>query len=445
MITSLTPNPESRRPLQLELAGEPLDGRYEVSREIARGGMGLVLAARHVRANRPVALKLLLPAYRESREARRRLEREGLILGAVTHPAIVEILDVALLADGAPYLVMERLEGRTLEGMLAARGALEVDDALAIACELARALVVVHRRGFVHRDIKPANVFIAVDALGLNRLKLIDFGIACLAPGGDRITSEGCAIGTPAYMPPEQRLGAEVDARADVYAAVATLFECLTGESPSHLAELVRRGVGDLREHLPRVSDDLAALLVDGLASESERRIPSAVALHRRILSCVGEPRRGARRTETLLGDRRLQGDGGERAPSLRRQRSPRAPFVAPVRVRLPDGVSLHGHAEDLSEEGMLVRVPAGVAIPDALALELQLDVSAPPVHVPARLRWRKSTPKWQVLGLEFDGARESSRALLAEFARTLVLEHASPLEPPSHHDGETVRPEDMV
>lgn len=406
----------------LGTAEAPIDGRYVVTREIARGGMGVVLAATHVRANREVALKMLLPAWSGNAEARPRVAREAFVLGALVHPLVVEILDAGVLADGSPYFAMERLEGRTLEGLLAASGAFPQHVALALARDVAEALVVVHRRGVVHRDIKPANVFVLGDVFGHGCVRLIDFGIACFQHSATSITSPGEVIGTAGYMPPEQRGGEALDARADVYAATATLFECLTGESPSQRPLPLPPRADDVFAHLPYAGKELASLLADGLALDAERRIPNAVALLQRIDSCLAE----AAKRGPFPGTPSRDLDVEQRAAALgsravHHRRHSRRCFVTPVRLVLGDGRTITGRTEELSESGVLVRVAACEALVEPMFLEMRIAHSATSTRVPVVVRWRRTSPRWTVLGLEFEVAGGRTPDAFAQYARTLV------------------------
>jgi TolB-like protein len=195
-------------------------GRFEVLREIGRGGFGAVYEALDRELGRRVALKVLRPR-RGRGPAAETLLAEARAICDLHHPGIVALFDIG---DGpaGPFLVEELLRGETLEERLA-RGPLPVPEALPIAIAVARALSHAHRRGVVHRDLKPANVFLCEDG----GVKLLDFGLAHLL--GTRASP---GAGTPAYMAPEQALGQEVDGRADVFAAAAVLHECLAGARP---------------------------------------------------------------------------------------------------------------------------------------------------------------------------------------------------------------------
>jgi tetratricopeptide (TPR) repeat protein len=200
--------------------GDRLD-RFEIRREIGRGGFGAVYEAFDGELGRVVAIKTLRPGRSRQELAAGWIRKEAEAVAKLSHPGIVTLHDVCNCASG-PYLVMELLEGRTLAERLA-DGPLPQDEALRVAEGMAQALAHAHKRGVLHRDLKPDNVFLTDDG----RVKLLDFGLAHLLGRDD-----GSSGGTPAYMAPEQARGEVIDERADVYAAAMVLGEMLTGHRP---------------------------------------------------------------------------------------------------------------------------------------------------------------------------------------------------------------------
>ncbi|HET8724557.1 MAG TPA: protein kinase [Anaeromyxobacteraceae bacterium] len=196
-------------------------GRYQIRREIGRGGFGAVYEAFDPELGRTVALKALKPGRTRRLFSEEWIRKEAEAVAKLDHPAIVTIHDVGTCPAGA-YLVMELLQGETLAERIA-RGALPVDEAMRVAEQMAEGLAHAHSRGVLHRDLKPANVFVCADG----RVKLLDFGLAHLLG-----TDGSSGAGTPAYMAPEQAAGSAVDERADVYAAAMVLGEMLTGKRP---------------------------------------------------------------------------------------------------------------------------------------------------------------------------------------------------------------------
>ena len=212
-------------------------GPYEVVSALGAGGMGEVYKARDTRLDRTVAIKILPREVAADPDARDRFEREARAVAALDHPHICGIYDVGDV-DGIHYLVMPHLEGRTLAARLE-EGPLPLDQALKIAAEIADALDKAHRQGIVHRDLKPANIM-----LTRTGSKLLDFGLAKLRPSSAPIsmsgmtvatmpgTAQGTILGTVPYMAPEQVQGREADARSDIWALGAVLYEMLAGTRP---------------------------------------------------------------------------------------------------------------------------------------------------------------------------------------------------------------------
>lgn len=218
--------------------GTVLNDTYIVDALLGTGGMGAVYAARHRRTGRRYAIKTLLPDTRLEPDAIKRFEREATAASAIGHPNIIGVHDFNESRDGIHYMVMDLLDGETLEQRLAKVGAMSWQEARARGLELTSALAAAHARGLLHRDLKPANIFLArsADAAGRNvdRAVLLDFGLVKQMDDASisRITATGAAVGTPMYMPPEQARGEQVDVRSDVYGLGAVLYEMVTGTPP---------------------------------------------------------------------------------------------------------------------------------------------------------------------------------------------------------------------
>ncbi|WP_437630125.1 protein kinase domain-containing protein [Sorangium sp. So ce854] len=220
--------------------GDVLADKYEVERVLGEGGMGVVVAARHLLLGERVAIKFLLPKARERADLVARFLREGQAAARIRSEHVTRVYDVGTLARGEPYLVMEYLEGTDLKALLRDRGPLPVElacDYLLQACE---ALAEAHALGIVHRDLKPGNLFLSQRADGSPLLKVIDFGISKMAlaaePAAPRehdMTESSAMLGSPLYMAPEQMVSSKnVDARADVWSMGAILYQLLTGAIP---------------------------------------------------------------------------------------------------------------------------------------------------------------------------------------------------------------------
>ena len=207
-----------------------LDNRYRLIRQVGAGGMGEVYEAEHVHIHRKVAVKILRPEIASNTEAIARLKQEAQTTSGLGHPNIVDTLDFGI-SDGQSYLVMEWLDGESLDRRLS-RGPVDIATALEIVAQAAGGLAEAHARGVIHRDLKPANLLLTTDRNGAMLVKVVDFGIAKLAASQSSLTAAGVLVGTPSYMAPEQAMGEPIDERTDVYALGVILYELVTGHPP---------------------------------------------------------------------------------------------------------------------------------------------------------------------------------------------------------------------
>jgi len=230
---SLELKEERERAATGQLEGVIVAGLYRIGQRMGSGAAGVIYQAQRVSDGLPVAVKLLRAAAAHESVAVDRLRREAEALRLAWHPNIVEILDQGHLPDGTSYLVMELLAGDSLATRLR-RGKFESHEVVSMALQICDALVAVHAAGIVHRDLKPSNLILVKTPEG-DRVKLIDFGIARVEWEETRITNIGAPLGTPGYMSPEQEGGGVIDARSDLFAVGAIVYECLVGEPPPPL------------------------------------------------------------------------------------------------------------------------------------------------------------------------------------------------------------------
>jgi eukaryotic-like serine/threonine-protein kinase len=268
-----------------QLAPGDRAGDYVIDAYLAKGGCGAVYRAHHGIASHPAAVKVLHGLLATSPRMVERFVREVEVVNVLRHPGIVQIFDIGTLEDGRPFYAMELLHGPTLDTLLAPGQRLSPDEALEIFEPLCAALGAAHAAGIVHRDVKPSNV--AVDLGPPIRVKLLDFGIAKLTTPelhSTGLTSAGRLIGTPTIMAPEQILGAEVDARADIYALGVLLYRMLVGRLPFEALDSAELSRQHLEVPAPRpslrgpVPPALDAVVLRALEKLPEHRFDSASA-----------------------------------------------------------------------------------------------------------------------------------------------------------------------
>jgi len=246
-----------------QMIGTVLSGRYKLEAKLGSGGMSTVYLARDTTLDRAVAVKVMHREMSEQADQLERFRQEARAVAKLSHPNVVAVIDAG--EDGGhPYIVFEYVEGETLKQRINRIGALDTQEALAYAIEIARGLTVAHARRMVHRDIKPQNVLI--DSEG--RAKLTDFGISRQLEQ-DGMTATGRVLGTTDYVSPEQAMGRPVDQRSDVYSLGVVLYEMLVGQVPYHADSQVGVAMKHVNEEMPDVQQRrpevsaAAALTVD--------------------------------------------------------------------------------------------------------------------------------------------------------------------------------------
>jgi serine/threonine protein kinase len=379
-----------------------VDGRYEIEAEIGRGGMAVVYRARDVRLRRKVALKVLPPDLAFRDEVKRRFLREAEMAAQLSHPHIVPIYAVDE-ADGLVWIAMGLVEGESLAERLHREPRPPLDVVRRVLRDVASALEYAHRAGVVHRDIKPDNILID---RATGSVMVTDFGIARAAEGDQRLTATGIAVGTPAYMSPEQAMGErEVDGRADLYALGVVGYQMLAGELPfqaTNTPAMLMKHLSERPRPLAQVRDDLPTNLVH--------------AIDRALAKGRGERWPDAGQFRIALAD-------DAQLPAPRRSRPS---GVSPV-VPEGTGASAPGSPERLDDLRQRTPLPAPAFPP--LPNDWMFDPATRDDSKEALRQWREETRKWreQVKG-QPRAVREELRVAAQELNH-LQLRQRSPEE----------------
>ena len=395
-------------------AGTVLLDKYRIDHVLGSGGMGMVVAATHLQLQEKVAIKFLLPQAAAHPDVVTRFMREGQAAARLKGEHAARVIDVGILPDGTPYLVMEHLAGRDLAAVIASQERVaptETVDYILQACE---GLAEAHAIGLIHRDVKPGNLFLTRRPDGSPLLKILDFGISKLPLTFETaLTQAQSMMGTPAYMSPEQmRSARDVDGRTDIWALGVVLYECLCGHrpfeadafsalvmkvaierppslpasTPSGLADVVYRcleknadarfrTIADLAAHLaPFAGNQRAAATIvertramcDGVSSVVSRSIIDAPSRHTTLGTGVGEltPQPARSRRALVLGTALLAA-AGVIAAILLTSRGHRDDAAA---ARSPDAMTVRAVPPDLADAGIDAPIDAGVELDASIA-----------------------------------------------------------------------------
>jgi serine/threonine-protein kinase len=271
--------------------GDIVAGKYRLDRELARGGMGVVWAARHEMLRQDVAVKTLLPDAIGDATAIERFTREARAAAMLKSDHVVRVFDVGFLANGLPYIAMEQLDGHDLGSELDSRGPFPVSVACEYMVQVLEAISEAHAQGIVHRDLKLSNIFIAKRSNGAERVKVLDFGISKFQ-GGERVerdlTSTRQVLGSPAYMSPEQlRDPRGVDTRTDIWSVGVILYELLSGvslfDSEKSVGEIFAKIIADpippLRSIRPDLPEEIERVVMRCLDRNRETRLQTVTEL----------------------------------------------------------------------------------------------------------------------------------------------------------------------
>jgi eukaryotic-like serine/threonine-protein kinase len=293
--------------------GDVLAGKYRVEKVLGAGGMGVVVAARHIQLDTKVALKFLLPEMLSNPEAVSRFAREARAAVKITSEHVARVLDVGTLENGAPYLVMEFLDGGDLAAWLQQRGALPIEQAVEFVLQACVAVADAHGLGIVHRDLKPANLFCVRRSDGQLIVKVLDFGISKVldltgTEPGMSMTRTSAVLGSPLYMSPEQmQTPKDVDATTDIWALGIILYELLTGRVPfdgATIAEVAVKAATQapppMRTYRPDMPPGLEGAIIRCLEKDRRNRYRNVAELAVALVEFG--PRRARASVERISG-----------------------------------------------------------------------------------------------------------------------------------------------
>lgn len=376
------------------LVNSTLDGQYHIESLLGKGGMGAVYRARHILLGDRVAIKVLPPEMRNNAEWLRRFKREGQAARRFRHPNAVTVYDLRTTSDGLIYMVMEYVEGRTLDAELRARGKFSAPDALAVLEPVMSVLNAAHEQGVVHRDLKPENIMIGkATSGGAPTVKLLDLGIAKIselagAPSTETnapLTVVGQILGTPYYMSPEQwgevpsDHNSEIDGRADIYSLGVVFYELITGRRPINglsLAELRREHCSGTVPPLDQVAPDVPAgfgeAIAQAIAKDRSDRPATAAELANKLRQALGMP------TLTAAAFN-LSGTSHETTPGSRTNELAGEPITPIADPAPPSGGATNLGAAGATNYSGGAPPESTMVLPDARGTGSDLPVAPPP------------------------------------------------------------------
>ncbi len=270
------------------LIGELVDGRYKIEARLGEGALSTVYAATHELIEKRVALKVLKQDFVADEEIVERFLREAKAASRLSHENIISLSDFGKVPSGAPFFVMELLDGRILSDRLYEGKGMPIPEALRLITEIGRGLAAAHQHGVVHRDLKPDNIGLVRDEDGTEHVKILDFGLAKIAQENRKLTRVGQVLGTPEYMSPEQASGQTVDLRSDIFALGILLYRLITGQVPfggDSFMAIISRVLSERPKpprslcQAPELTPELEAVILRALARQPEDRYPTMDAM----------------------------------------------------------------------------------------------------------------------------------------------------------------------
>lgn len=316
----------SRRPDRM--LGQRIADKYEIQELLTRGGMGVVYRARHLLLDRPVAIKCISEALTYDPSMWKRFEQEAKSASQLNHPNIITIHDFGVTKDGDLYLVMEYLEGASLNDFIELNGQLNERTCARIFTQVCDALQHAHGMGILHRDLKPTNIFLSSSSRGPH-VKVLDFGLAKAMAGRDKtrekITRTGECLGTPDYMSPEQTRGLSVDQRSDIYSCGVCMYEALTGVLPFAAEDVMQVFSRQIAERPPSfkeispgrpVNKEIESIVMRCLEKDPQKRYQSMADLGKSLNSFLQKTEENARTPDDPHKKPVKQAPAGEKKPA---------------------------------------------------------------------------------------------------------------------------------
>jgi serine/threonine-protein kinase len=281
----------SQMPTTFMHIASALESRYQILKELGRGGMGIVFQAQDKQLNEQVAIKILSPMVSGDADALERLKREVSAARRITHPNIIRIHDISEM-NGLQYVSMEYFHGTSLKDYIRQNAPLSINQAQNIAAQICDGLDAAHKQGIIHRDLKSQNIIVN----SLNQIKIIDFGLAHTSHL-QGLTATGLIMGTPEYMAPEQVAGRKVDERADIYSLGIILYELFTGKVPFSGDSAIAVGFKQMKEDAPKprsmnaaIPQSVEAVIMKTLEKDPYHRYQTAMEVKNDLHTAVLQP-----------------------------------------------------------------------------------------------------------------------------------------------------------